>query len=229
MKIIVYILWIMSYIYMSQFVFALWEQSEYSWDVTKCTQAVARGKALLVQEVVCLQTSNYEKRAYNIVLDNEFRRIDKMMHTYLNNLEDNPDYYFGKQRQKDFPEWVDTIQDYLWKGGVLYNLYQPLCQRRNENSIFMKMLPLLWDSISQTFGWDDTCMDLVVKKLEIAQSAGFAILNTNNDIIRGESFKIMQRANKTYYDNMADGLRLHNWYTSKLPQKWTSKTKQVHK
>ena len=74
----------------------------------------------------------------------------------------------------------------------------------------MKSLPLLGDDIPQTFGWDETCMRLVSKKLEIAQFSGFDILNKNKDTIRTENFKIMQRANTSFYDNVHKGLELHN-------------------
>ncbi len=227
MKIILFTFSIMAiFIALSSISNAEWE---YSWKVERCSDAVSNWQSLLIKDFLCPQTSNYDRRVYNIVLDGEFRSVDKELHDFLNNLEKSKTYFFWKDRQKEYPEWVDMIQDFFGKGGVLYTKYYTLCNRYLEKSIYTLWVKAYgWTSIPIDFWMDNVCKRLSDVKLETWITAASAIMRFNKSQVRKEEFKKIQRDNREYYSNVEDLLRVHTWYTERLWKKWPSKTKDAY-
>jgi hypothetical protein len=57
-----------------------------------------------------LASNNHFEVMAQIILDKEFKKIDKEVDEYFQNLEDNKSYYFGKDSKEPFTNAIDLIE-----------------------------------------------------------------------------------------------------------------------
>ncbi len=203
----------------------------YKWEFEECIWANKNGQARTVEDFVCISSNNYFQIMGQIILDLEFKKIDKEVDTYFKNLEDNKSYYFWKDSKEPFTSAIDLIEskfDMYWEFG---EKYMQICTT-GENSIVQKTMNCFWGSIpaneaSAYFFQDTTCRNLVATKLEINKQVAYDILKLNKHQIKQDEDKLYMQTERWRYDKLLEIIMVNVGYLERIWKKWPSKTKSA--
>lgn len=180
-------------------------------------------------EYVCIPSQSLEKIAYNVVLDKEFKEVDKDVLIYLTNLEAQKDTYFGASTGTIFDAVKDLDDLFSKKWEWFYAQYEDLCQ----NNILKITMDCLWwktainnarDFIASSFD-SNTCLDLAKTKLDIYHQIALNMLKLDKEQIARDERKKFTQAQRTKYDKLMDSMTWNMNYVEKINAKWNVVTK----
>lgn len=205
------------------------------WASSKIDYITAWSSIKSIEDFPCLQDTP-ERRAFQIWMDHEFKKIDKEMDEYLDNLYNAKDFYFWSDSEKyTYFEWLNHI----WKKTKYFkNNYYKACQQVfkelpeciedgsisiSEASEFIK-----WSTKWDENPWNDSSWDcywLADIKVNIFNEVAYnwLILNQKN-VLEDEKKDYTQKQRKKY-DKVLDLMMINFWYIERLWRKLPSMTK----
>lgn len=205
------------------------QSCEYTSEIEACTQAFKSGMTRNIEDFVCINDKNPEKRIYQIILDLKFKDIDDELNWYLSFLDKNKDYYFWKNKKESYMDWQETIEskfNYWWE----YRLkYKKLC----DLEVMQASISCLWwkttNVISKDFLWSwGDCIWLAQKKLDIYKKVAYDLLKLNKDQVRKDDRKEYVQKERTMYDTLLDLFNINIGYLERVWMKWPTKTKNPY-
>lgn len=206
------------------------EECKYTKEINDCSNAVKWWYNRNINDFVCINDQNAEKRIYQIVLDKKFKEVDKIAEDYLYSLQENKDYYFWENKKQNVFEALFWIEKLFWDYWDLRWEYKVLC----DWQIIKETLDCLWTtSISQwkDFLKDDKsdCMWLVSTKLDIYFQVASDILKLNKQQVRFDSRKTFVQSERNFYDVLSDLFSINLWYLERIWMKTPTLTKRPYK
>ena len=209
------------------YVNAEWNTCEYRSQIDECIAAQETWKQKSIEDFVCTNW-NDAKVMYQVILDMEFKKLDKQMDQYLDNLEKVKNRYFWIWATKNYIDWINDVND---KAEEFRQKYKELC----SNIILQKAISCSSDikenrSVpnkeaikyfnSKT---DGTCWNLVDTKIFIFTDVAFNILMLNKLQIKADEKKTYDQTQRWNYDHLLDIMMINLWYIERIWQKWPSK------
>ena len=185
----------------------------------------------VIEDFICIQWSP-EKVAYQIILDDKFKELDKELDIYLKALEDSKGYYFGADKKENYIEATNDIEKYIWRYGYFETQYKNLCKNTGEESIINEVLKCFDDDTTvdkshEFLRWWD-CEKIYRTKLAISRDAAYNTLKLNKQQISKDSHKVFAQQLREQFDELLDILRVNIGYIERIWMKWPSKTRIVH-
>jgi len=207
---------------------AFWELCKYSWQINECNSANIKWNTKSIDDFVCIVWTK-EDVTYQVVLDEEFKKIDKEMDKYIENLEKNKNLYFWKSKKRTYIDWVNDIHK---NSAYFTEKYTNVCwEPLIENVI--SCMPWWKTSIPSAENfflnkWS-LCKRLIEKKMEIYNQIAFSVLMLNKQQINADEKKIYDQWQRRNYDKLLDIMMINLWYIERIWQKTPFFTSKVHK
>jgi len=204
---------------------------KYMSEIDKCIAANDSWMNKSIDDFVCRVWST-EKIIYQIVLDKEFKKVDDEMDEYLEKLEINKNYYFWKEKKKNFFEWINDISD---KKKYFRRAYLKMCWV-DANSEIIKGSIINDEAINCTDNKKVSnqniidyfpitkCKKLVDIKTDIFYEVAISILILNKEQVASDDKKIYDQWQRKNYNLVLDIMMINLWYIERIWQKWPSKT-----
>lgn len=204
----------------SIFSFDLVYWCEYKSYIDECVSANKSWTTNSIDDFVC-RIWSYEEIAYQVVLDWEFKKLDKEMDKYIEDLEKNKNYYFWKERKKSYIDWINDIET---KKKYFRKKYIGICW----TTIISKVMSCMKDEKVSTENTKDYfkitgCEKLVEKKLEIFNDVAFAVFMLNKKQIKTDEKKTYDQIERKNYDLLLDIMMVNLWYLERIWKKWPVK------
>ncbi len=220
---------------------------KYIWKINKCNEAIkpyltkdnwfiSKGSSIRsIEDFVCLQDVP-EDRVFQIVLDENFKKIDDEMDKYFDSLSFSKNLYFWKDAKFTYFDWINHIWE---KSSYFKNLYISSCNTIVsesasciENNYYT--LPEEKPSVSinsaieylEGSSWD--CNKLLNVKMEIFNNVAFNILQLNKAQISKDEKKTYDQKQRNKYNNLADLMMINLSYIERIWMKWPSKIKNAY-
>ncbi len=205
-----------------------WEGTscEYS---SKIQQCLNTQNPRTISDFVCISWW-FEDVAYQVVLDWEFKKIDKQIDQYLDWLDKSKWYYFWVNKKKPFTNAVDDIEYYLWVWGVFAQKYKKLCNWE----ILSKVIDCsLWWKTANIYAKDylnnndnsSKCILMYKLSLQNYRDTAYLILQNNKAKVQKDNNKSFMQKLRKKFDNLLDLIMVNIWYLERIWAKWQSKTK----
>lgn len=164
-----------------------------------------------------------------IVLDIEFRKIDKEVENYILQLEADKDRFFGEEATETVFDAVDEIEDKFSTDWVFAKKYLDLCWTWDQ-AVITEVLSCMW-SVKKTdilkYFPDSICRELVDTKLSINRDISYNILKLNKYQVSRDSKKTFQQKVRSSFDKLFNLIKLNIWYLSRIAQSWLVKTPKL--
>lgn len=221
-----YIIWIIC-LFITSSIFSnivYWKSCSYSSQIEKCITENWKKATIWpkwIEDFLCIVWTP-EKITYQIVLDEEFKKVDKKMDLYIEELEKNKNIYFGVNKQKTYIEWVNDI---IQKSKDFSREYNWLC----SNTIIEETLSCMKDKtisiqntkdfISNNWG---ACTLMIDKKIEIFRDVSFSILMLNKQQVKLDEKKLYDQWQRSNYDNLLDIMNINLSYIERIIKKTVS-------
>jgi len=222
-----YILWI-TLLFISSMWFVLLSpplysnECSYDLEIQQCVDANLNGSSRQIENFLCIEWTK-EQITYQIILDNEFKRIDDNIDTYLTDLEKNKNRYFGQEKTENYIDGVNEIERNFSVNGKYWREFNNVC----GVSLIKKVQSCQrWETSIDTakdFFKKSRCMDLVETKLHISRQVAYNIMTLNKQqILKDEQKKYVQQE-RTKYDKLLDAFMINLGYLERIFHKWPSK------
>lgn len=233
MKIIILILFLFSFNFTYAGSWDVLDTCEYKWEFEDCMQANKDWDSRSIEDFICISSSNKYEIMPQIILDLEFKKVDKEVEIYLKSLEDNKSEFFGQDAKRSLVEAIDEIESKfsIYDDDSFWKKYMELCWVW----IISKTLDCFWASpdvdTTPYFNEDSkrSCKWLLLTKLEVFKSVSYDILKLNKQQIDKDEKKKNTQKRRTKYDKLLEIIMVNVWYMERLRKKWPSKTKYPHK
>lgn len=210
------------------------DSCSYKWKVDECIEANKPSWAgpRSIEDFVCISSQSEWKILGQIVLDEEFKKVDEEVEAYLNFLEQSKDYYFWQNAQKTFLEWVDDIDSKFSLTWEFWQKYIKLCSAANEEWILAKISACYenWMSTNaaKDFFIETDCKNLAITKMEIAKQVAYDTLKLNKNQVMKDEQKLYMQDARGKYDKLLEIIMINVSYVERIWKKWPSKTKNPY-
>jgi hypothetical protein len=216
-----FIIWLIIFsLFFSTSVFANW--CSYKSQIDQCNTANKNWTTKSIEDFVCITGTN-EQVAYQVILDWEFKKLDKQMDKFIEDLEEYKNVYFWRNRQKTYIDWINDIHS---KRDYFYKEYKKLCWINiiEQSIACMNDWRTSIQNAKQFFSnkWTP-CEELINKKLEIYDDIAFSVLMFNKQQIKEDDKKTYDQWQRRNYNKLIDIMMINLWYLERIWQKWPSK------
>lgn len=199
-------------------------------ELTQCIESNKNWDPRNIQDFVCLSSNNSYEILLQIILDKEFKKIDKDVETYLAKLEDNKNEFFWPESTKSLLEWIDEIESKfsLYDEGSFWKRYMENCWIwliAKASECFSSIPSIHVEKYFQ----ESTCKALVITKLEVFKGVSYDILKLNKWQVAKDEKKKNTQKRRTKYDKLLEIISMNIWYLDRIWKKWPSTTKNPHK
>jgi len=202
------------------------EWCTYQGEIDACKAANLTWNVNSIEDYVCIMWTD-EEVAFQVTLDMDFKDLDDEMDSYIEELEDNKNKYFGIEREKNFIDWINDIQE---KSAYFYWEYKAICWIEIIKKV-RECIPEQKTSIrnSKKFFDEYDCMTLVEQKMDIFDDITFSILMLNKKQVKTDEKKKYDQLENDNYNKLIEILRINIWYIERIWSKIPSITETPHK
>lgn len=198
---------------------------KHKWKIDQCNQANLKWTEKSIQNFVCITGTN-EQVAYQVTLDQEFKKLDEEMDQFVQDLEDNKNTYFWIARKKTY---IDGINDIHAKSDYFYNEYNKICWEVLMKEVQSCMQDQVTSISRAKDHFEETdCKALVAKKLQIFGNVTFSIMQQNKQQIKQDEKKIYDQGQRANYNKLLDIMRINLWYIERIWMKTPSLIQNPH-
>lgn len=184
----------------------------------------------------CIQDSE-EARIFQIAVDENFKEIDKEMDEYLKNLFESKNYYFWKEKNNNYIEWIEHI---FLKKDEFQEKYNEACRisfmetadctknLAHKDPKEQASISVVWalDFINwQKNSW--SCFSLAWVKSNIFLEVAYNWLLLNRQQVSKDMQKQYVQTQRENYWKVLEAMRLNQSYIERINSQWTSKTKHT--
>lgn len=177
-------------------------------------------------EFPCLQAS-LETRVFQIIIDEKFSEIDKIMDEYLKNLSENKSYFFWKDKKSSYFDW---IVDIYTKSDFLRKKYKKACEEATFEVAECLWSVIATSSVNYISGWwhKQTCQLFFEAKLKVFSELSYNLLLLNKEQVSKDEYKLYTQNQRTLYGALSDAVMINEAFVWRLSKKWTVKVKHTY-
>lgn len=204
------------------------DSCEYKWDLEMCIEANKKWTNREIEDFVCISSGDPTKILSQIILDKEFKKIDKEAESYLKKLESNKNEFFWPESSRSLVEGIDEIEQKFsfTSDKWLWIKYFSLCKWW----VLQKTLDCYWDNWipsvnAEPYFLTSTCENFVKTKLLVYASVWYDVLKLNKTQVDKDQKKKSTQVRRDKYDKLLELVTIHLWYMERMRKKWPSKTK----
>lgn len=197
--------------------------------------AIGTESARESRDFLCVTSAEKDLVLYNIILDEEFSKIDEDADKKLESMEDNKDHYFWPERKAPYFQAPDDIEKIFWVGGDLYKRYVEKCDAGNPDWILAKTFQAIsWKTSGLSTQWVSAfftnweCTQMALAKLTARKHVAYDILSINKDASRRDQKLTYEKLQRWMYDVLFEEFVVNLGYFAELSQKWANKTKKTY-
>lgn len=220
-KILFLILWLV--IYTDAF-----SACSYQSKLDKCSAAQKDQTHREIEDFICI-SATAEQRAYQIILDERFQKIDEEIEGHIAKLEENKWYYFWKEKKQNYIEWVENILHIYEKDWEYWKKYYDVCSWLQKEVI--ECMPYKATQINNAshYYWESTttCTRLADQKLAIYKQVSYDLLLLNKLQVSKDEKKLYVQEERSKYDALLSKFMVNIWYVERIWAKWPSKIKNT--
>lgn len=215
------------------FLYADWS-CKYTSQINKCIELNKTGSPLAEEWFLCISSQSTEKIAYNIILNDLFKKVDKEADKYLTDSEKAKNRFFGPEQKEPFPKWVDEIEKLFSKNWYYYNKYKNLVSSENPKWVIQETMKCLWwkslnTEVKDYFFKSSTIEKIISDKNATRAKVAYGTMKLNKNAVRKDEKKKYVQKQRTHYTSVSDLFMVSMKYLIKILQKWPSKTKHPYK
>ncbi|MDD4151891.1 MAG: hypothetical protein PHR68_04720 [Candidatus Gracilibacteria bacterium] len=213
---------------------------KYKSEIERCRDANKTGTNRSIDpetEFVCIASQNMEQIAYTVILDKEFKEIDKKMLEYLIKLDQDKDKYFANDSKETMYDAVSDLQNMFGETSDegFFTQYKSLCSS-DKNIILKETMDCLGGKTSIINAKDfidnryeeNSCLDLAKTKLDIYYQVALNVIKLNKEQVLKDERKKYTQQQRIKYDKLIDNMTLNMNYIEKINAKRPTVSKTVH-
>lgn len=218
-------------------IYNIWFAQDLKWtcayisEYNQCKSAIKKWTSRTIEDFICVNSRSNEEIMLQIILDKEFKKIDKKIESSISLLEQNKDYYFWANSKKSFLTEIDALESEYSLYWKYWKQYLELCNPYNKKSILAQTIWCFWNEMSQyrtsDYFDEQNCQRLVQTKLEVYKQVSYDILKLNKSEVLNNSTTLVTQDQRTKYDSIIDLFMINLWYLERIWKKWPSKTKNA--
>ena len=200
------------------------ETCEYKAKVKECQDAL-KNQTSRSLDYICSQW-NETQILLQIILDDEFKKIDKKVESYLSNLEKSKNKFFWPDSQKTLIEWVDEIQKKLgvYDEWSFWRQYLDVCW-----GVIFSKAETCWESFAKVdaakYFKESDCQNLVLTKMAVYNQIAWNVLALNKLQVDKDLKKKNTQQRRTKYDKLLELIAINIGYMERVRKKTPSFTK----
>lgn len=213
---------------------------EYKEEIDKCKNAFINWTTSSLDSFICLDNKNEFVRNYQLVLDLEFKKVDKIALTYLDDLEQDRERFLQNKEWSTPLDWINEITEFFSKWWNLYNEYNLLCWAKWKTSIWTKYSIYNSTAFCSTslktnnakdfiYSTDNEnlsiCQKMVNDKMDFYKTTAYNILLINKAQARKDQRKIYFTKQRDKFNDLIDKFTVNVRYLDAIAKWWPSKTK----
>ena len=213
---------------------------EYEEEIKKCNEAFKNWTTWSLDSFICLDNKNNFVRNYQIVLDLEFKKVDKIALTYLDDLEQDRERFLQNKEWSTPLDWINEITEFFSKSWDLYNEYNLLCWAKWKTSIWTKYSVYNSTAFCSTdlkvnnasrfkYSTDpetpSVCQEMIDDKIEMYKATAYNILLINKAQARKDQRKVYFTKQRDKFNALIDKFTVNLRYLDSIAKWWPSKTK----
>jgi len=240
-KIIFITLWILLFLWHNE----IFANCEYTQEIKECYDANQSNTTREIDDFVCLAKKwNPEYYSYQIIVDKKFQEIDTKIEKYISDLEENKSYYFWSDKQENFIDGVQNINNIFLETGEFWQEYLQICSNLIseiqsckvdsalsdvfwENATDEVEIANLLDFLPADGSTQTDCTLLAKQKLQIYKQVSYDILYLNKTAVSTDNLKEFQQKQRSSYDKILSKFMINLWYVERIWAKWPAKIKYV--
>jgi len=189
---------------------------------------------------ICLSLEKRELVAYQIVLDEKFNEIDKIIEDeYLATLEEDKDRFFWPNASENYINASDEIEEKFAKYSQTWYWkdYKEICWVGEWSIINDTLSCLTWDTgneneatvwLIRDYFKESTCMELAEFKLYIYRQVAYDILLMNKLNVMEDSAKLHMQGQRDNFDDLTEAMNINEAYIDRVYKKTPSFTENVY-
>lgn len=225
-------IWSFQFSFAAEKAFVVSDLCTYKSEFEQCFEANKNGSTRTIEDFVCLPSKNNFEIMSQIILDKEFKKIDKEVDEYFESLEDNKSYYFWKNSKEPFTNAIDLIESKFDIYGEFWKKYTAVCSSTSQDWVLQKTLSCFgWAIPSNESTWyflsDTFCKNLITTKLEVNKQVAYDVLKLNKHQIKQDEDKLYMQNERNKYDKLLEIVMVNVGYLERIWKKWPSKTKDA--
>lgn len=198
----------------------------YAGKLQQCISANNSHSARSIKDFVCIDSQDWQKILFQIILDEKFKEIDEEIEEYMEKLEESKWEYFWDTANKSFLAAVDDINSNFPENGHYWGRYKQICY-----SGVLEEAGKCTDSIKNTevskyILWNTwaACLSLIKTKLSVYEQISYDVLKLNKVKVRKDERKKFVQQERTKYNALLDMMRDIIGYIERMANGWVTKT-----
>lgn len=232
MKFFIYIICFFSFQFVYWSSWDILDTCSYKWKFDQCVEANKSWNPRSIEDFICISSNDKYEILPQIILDEEFKKIDKQVESYITKLETNKNEFFWEWASRSLVEWIDEIESKFSKSDdeSFWKKYMDFCWIQ----IVTKTVECFWSTpsidIKDYFDEDkdQSCKALVSTKLEVFKSVSYDVLKLNKSQVAKDEKKKNTQKRREKYDKLLEIIMVNVWYMERIWKKWPSKTKNTY-
>lgn len=189
-------------------------ECEYNSQFQQCVEANKNGAARSIKDFPCLQTTQNARILDQIILHEEFSKIDEQAETFMQKLEQDKE-----SALKDMNTNIDAISNNLGREGVYYQQYKDLC-----NWWILKKRAECTEKVANTEAGrrlkdapaSQGCMQLVQDKLATYRQVSYDIQKLNKNKVLQDRKKQYVQQERTKYTMLTNMMMYITWHLERI-------------
>ncbi len=194
------------------------ESCKYAAQIQQCIEANKSWTTRSIDNFVCIVSADRDRVAYQVVLDEEFKKVDEKVDKYIYDLEEYKNLYFWINKSKTYIDWVNDI--YLAK-KYFHKEYNDICREKIVSQVVAcnkDWRTSITNAKTMFSDWEE-CIKLVDKKLEIFEDVAFNVIMMNKAWVRADEKRLYDQVQRSNYDQLLNIMNVNLWYLERIWQK----------
>lgn len=206
-------------------------KNEHKTKIEKCLEAIEKWQH--IEDFACpLATISKDFVVMQVIMDNEFRKIDKEADDYLSAIEEGKEQFKTKNINLTILEEWNYIFDVFWKWGYFWKKYNQVCSSSWESSVWIQSLECINsikpESISfftPSQPWTTSaCLALAEFKLDAYEKTALHLLWIAKKQLSWDEFQAYKKEQKPKYERVSKIITINLRLIDNLRNKWNDVT-----
>lgn len=201
----------------------------YQSQIDQCIEENKNGDPRSIEDFVCLQSTDTAEIAYQIIMDEKYKEIDKKAQKEVENIENNCETWYWENQTEDELTVPDKITAMYGDHGKYWQDYNKPLNPDDRDGILATTIRCLGgkspNAEASDFFSPSLAREMFEQQLDIFQDTSYDALKLCKEEVRQDERKKMMQESRDRYDWVGDLFQSVLWYLERIWKKWPSKTR----